>query len=49
MDAAQMRNLMEHYRNLKGGVEGCKERIQRILFCDGIWTTHTFAPIPPAI
>lgn len=30
MDAAQMRNLMEHYRNLKGGVEGCKERIQRI-------------------
>ena len=30
MDAAQMRNLMEHYRNLKGGVEGCKEKIQRI-------------------
>lgn len=30
MDAAQMRNLMEHYRNLKGRVEGCKEKIQRI-------------------
>ena len=30
MDAAEMRNLMEHYRNLKGGVEGCKEKIQRI-------------------
>lgn len=30
MDAAQMRNLMENYRNLKGGVEGCKEKIQRI-------------------
>ncbi|MDY5219102.1 MAG: hypothetical protein SPH82_00780 [Eubacteriales bacterium] len=30
MDAAQMRNLMEHYRNLKGRVEDCKEKIQRI-------------------
>lgn len=30
MDAAQMRNLMEHYRNLKGRVEECKEKIQRI-------------------
>lgn len=30
MDAAQMRNLMEHYRNLKGRVEGCKKKIQRI-------------------
>lgn len=30
MDAAQMRNLMEHYRNRKGRVEGCKEKIQRI-------------------
>lgn len=30
MDAAQMRNLMEHYRNLKGRVEECKEKTQRI-------------------
>lgn len=30
MDAVQMRDLMEHYGRLKGGVETCKGNIRRI-------------------
>ena len=30
MDAVQMRDLMEHYGKLKGGVETCKGNIRRI-------------------
>ena len=30
MDAVQMRDLMEHYGRLKGGVENCKGNIRRI-------------------
>ena len=30
MDAVQMRDLMEHYGRLKGGIETCKGSIRRI-------------------
>ena len=30
MDAVQMRDLMEHYGKLKGGLETCRENIRRI-------------------
>lgn len=30
MDAVQMRDLLEHYRKLRGGLEACKGNIRRI-------------------
>ena len=30
MDAVQMRDLMEHYGKLRGGLETCRENIRRI-------------------